>query len=244
MATKKRQGFVLYHEIRKPLAILTDEQRGRLFLAILDYSEHGEIPEFGDMALDLAFAFIRQTMDNGAEKWAETSEKRAAAGSAGGKQRVANALQAKQTQANASKPSKSSELELELELEHELEPEQKDKGRAEARPRSPEEVAHKRGNYGWVKLTDKQYEKLLADLGEEELNRCITYIDESAQKTGNKNKWRDWNLVIRSCHREQWGMRQAPARRNKITTAEEYKAPEAIDNSKLAAVMNVFGMRG
>lgn len=64
---------------------------------------------------------------------------------------------------------------------------------------------HKYGKYGWVKLTDAQYEKLEADLGIEELKRCIQYIDESAQSTGNKNKWKDWNLVIRRCAREGWG---------------------------------------
>lgn len=65
---------------------------------------------------------------------------------------------------------------------------------------------HKHGDYGWVRLTDAQYDALLADMGEEELTRCITYIDESAQATGNKNKWKDWNLVLRKCHREQWGV--------------------------------------
>jgi hypothetical protein len=56
-----------------------------------------------------------------------------------------------------------------------------------------------------VLLTQEQHARLLADLGAEELSRCITYIDESAQSNGNKNKWRDWNLVIRRCSREGWG---------------------------------------
>lgn len=64
---------------------------------------------------------------------------------------------------------------------------------------------HKYGQYGWVKLTDEEYARLQADLGEAELTRCISYVDESAQGNGNKNKWKDWNLVIRRCHREQWG---------------------------------------
>lgn len=51
------------------------------------------------------------------------------------------------------------------------------------------------------------YARLIDDLGEEELTRCIDYIDESAQMHGNKNKWRDWNLVIRKCSRERWGIR-------------------------------------
>lgn len=69
-------------------------------------------------------------------------------------------------------------------------------------------VYHKYGEYEWIKLTDIQYEKLLKDLGQAELDRCIAYIDELAQSTGNKNKWKDWNLVIRRCHRENWGYKK------------------------------------
>lgn len=61
------------------------------------------------------------------------------------------------------------------------------------------------GAYGWVKLTDDQFQKLVADLGAEEVERCIQYIDESAQSSNNKNKWKDWNLVVRRCSREGWG---------------------------------------
>lgn len=73
-------------------------------------------------------------------------------------------------------------------------------------------MRHKRGEYGWVKLTDEEFERLRHELGDEELQRCIAYIDESAQATGNKNKWKDWNLVIRKCNRDSWGLsrRQAP----------------------------------
>ncbi len=62
------------------------------------------------------------------------------------------------------------------------------------------------GEFGWVKLTDDEYNRLLNDLGEAEVKRCIAYVDESAQTTGNKNKWRDWNLVVRKCHKQGWGI--------------------------------------
>mgnify|MGYP001423107550 CR=1 FL=1 len=71
----------------------------------------------------------------------------------------------------------------------------------------PEVPRHKHGAHGWVRLTEEEYARLIDDLGEEELTRCIDYIDESAQMHGNKNKWRDWNLVIRKCSRERWGIR-------------------------------------
>ena len=75
--------------------------------------------------------------------------------------------------------------------------------------KAPKAERTKRGQYGWVKLTDEEYSRLLKDLGQAEAERCITYVDESAQQTGNKNKWRDWNLVVRKCHREGWGLRQS-----------------------------------
>lgn len=74
---------------------------------------------------------------------------------------------------------------------------------------NPEECAHARrarGQYGWVKLSDDEYSRLIADLGDKEAVRCIAYVDESAQGTGNKNRWKDWNLVVRKCSREGWGL--------------------------------------
>lgn len=69
---------------------------------------------------------------------------------------------------------------------------------------APARYAH--GQYQWVKLTGEEYSRLLADLGEAELARCIAYVDEAAQSTGNKNKWKDWNLTLRKCHRDGWGL--------------------------------------
>lgn len=63
----------------------------------------------------------------------------------------------------------------------------------------------KYGQYGWVRLTDKEHDRLISELGEAEFNRCVDYIDERAQITGNKNKWKDWNLVLRRCSKERWG---------------------------------------
>lgn len=66
---------------------------------------------------------------------------------------------------------------------------------------------HAYGEYQWVKLSDDQYNKLIKDIGQAELMACIKHIDESAQSTENKNKWKDWNLVVRRCQREEWHKR-------------------------------------
>lgn len=106
------------------------------------------------------------------------------------------------------------------------------------------EVAHTRSEYGWVKLTDQQYNKLLQDLGEEELKRCIQYVDEAAQQTGNKNKWKDWNLVIRKCSRGRWGINQAdqPQKKKQFTTAEKYEPPhKSIDVDAFNKLNAMYG---
>ena len=98
MAAEKK-SFVLYHDIRTPLELLTDEQRGKLFLALLNYSEYGDLPDF-DGALLMAFAFIRTSLDRDAEAWAEKRAKRAEAGRSGGLAKVANASNASSSKQN------------------------------------------------------------------------------------------------------------------------------------------------
>lgn len=77
------------------------------------------------------------------------------------------------------------------------------------------------GVYEWVKLTQEQYDDLVIDLGQSELDRCIQYVDESAQATGNKNKWKDWNCVIRKCSREKWGFRNTGSKPDSLGMLRE-----------------------
>lgn len=99
MMAAEKKSFVLYHDIRTPLELLTDEQRGKLFIALLNYSEYGELPDF-DGALLMAFAFIRMSLDRDAEAWAEKRAKRAEAGRSGGLAKVANASNASSSKQN------------------------------------------------------------------------------------------------------------------------------------------------
>ena len=83
MAQDAKKGFLLYYDYRKHLALLNDEERGKLLMALLDYGEHGTQPELEGAAL-MAFSFIQAQMDRDAEKYAETVKKRSEAGKMGG----------------------------------------------------------------------------------------------------------------------------------------------------------------
>ncbi len=78
-----------------------------------------------------------------------------------------------------------------------LEENRLDKDREEENKPS-KEVKHKHGEYGHVLLTDKQYEKLIADYGEEATLRAIKKVDEYCQQYGRK--YTDYNLTLR-----KWG---------------------------------------
>ena len=89
------------------------------------------------------------------------------------------------------------------------------------------------GEYQWVKLTQEQHDRLVAEFGEAETARAIHYIDESAQSTGNKNKWKDWNLVVRKCIRGKWG----------VSTGKAPATPEKAQSAKQTARKNAEWMR-
>lgn len=56
----------------------------------------------------------------------------------------------------------------------------------------------------YVKLTEAQYNKLKKDYPSEDIDNCILLLDEYVTINGNKNKYKDWNLVLRKSIREQW----------------------------------------
>lgn len=60
------------------------------------------------------------------------------------------------------------------------------------------------GEYKRIKLTDKEYQKLCEDYGEEQLKEQIKLLDEYVESNNNKNKYTNFNLVLRKSFRENW----------------------------------------
>lgn len=64
----------LFFSYREQLAMLPDDERGRLILAILDYAEKGTLPELSGAA-GMCFSFIRAQIDRDSEKYDERCRK-------------------------------------------------------------------------------------------------------------------------------------------------------------------------
>lgn len=63
---------------------------------------------------------------------------------------------------------------------------------------------HKFGTYGRIHLTDKQYQKLIEDFSKEVVDTKINQLDEYVEMNNNKNKYKNFNLVLRKAIRENW----------------------------------------
>jgi len=102
-----KKSFVVYHDIKEVLDDLTDEQAGKLFRTMVNYSVEGSEQPL-DGVLKFIFIPIRQQMDRDSTKWEGIREKRAEAGRKGGiksgesrrKANEANALSASSNEAN------------------------------------------------------------------------------------------------------------------------------------------------
>lgn len=209
----KQETLTLFPELEQTTRKLTDEQFGILMRAILGYRFRGEEYNGDDMAIDVAFQFIASQVDRSEETKANRSKSVSARWE---KEKGAdtNLYNDAQNDTNAyndvlgdtpihSIPIHSNPI---LSGNNEEEAGDPPPPPPEPQPKPPARKSY--GRYGWVKLTDEEYHRLLNDLGEAEVKRCIAYVDESAQATGNKNKWRDWNLVVRKCKREGWGLKK------------------------------------
>ena len=60
------------------------------------------------------------------------------------------------------------------------------------------------GTYQRIKLRVKDYEKLKSEFNNDDLNEMIERLDGYVESNNNKNKYKNYNAVIRNAIREQW----------------------------------------
>ena len=78
---KTPKGFFTYFHHAEVLEMLSDEQAGRLYKALMRYGNTGEESDFGsDNALGVMFALFKKEIDYNFERYAEICEMRREAG--------------------------------------------------------------------------------------------------------------------------------------------------------------------
>lgn len=70
-----RPGIMVYFDIMEPLMMLSNEERGALFTAMLDYGKTGKDPVFSGI-LAMAWGFVKLRIDRDAQEYERVVEKR------------------------------------------------------------------------------------------------------------------------------------------------------------------------
>lgn len=218
---------------------LTKMQTGQLLWMMMEYQFEDKEPETVPKALRMAWTFIRKDLDDARRCY----EKNVKNGRKGGRKKRQASLDkpTENPDETQNKPergismSTSTTTSMSTSMSTSINTGSAPAGAAGV---GGEQIAF--GEFGWVKLTQQQYEKLEILMGSEELSRCITHIDELAQSTGNRNRWKDWYLMLRRCHDKQW---HVTAQRN--TKPEIPKgASGVLGEAELEAIQRVLRTKG
>ena len=200
------------------------EDAGALFFAMMQYQFRGEIFEELSEKAKVIWAFIYRDLDHARKKY----EANVNNGKKGGRKKTqepdpAPEAEPNETQPNPGKPNetqpnpgkpnrtqhnptkgKSESISESISVSTSITESISNTDQPD--PAKPEGSVSKKiyGEFGWIKLSDDEYQELERTLGSDILKRCITYIDESAQSTNNRNKWFDWFVVLRRCAQLRW----------------------------------------
>lgn len=205
----------LYSSYLESVAPFSEAERGRLLTAMLVYAVRGEEVRLPGNERYL-WPTIKSQIDRDAAAYRERCEKNKENGKKGGRPEKRSVFE---------KPKeKEKEKENEKENEKKNEKEKESILRPGAAPAEAEKTVY--GKFGWIRLSAQEHARLLGELGQAELDRCIAYIDESAQSTGNKNHWLDWEVVLRRCHTNGWGLERR-AQRQEIPKGASGRLGEA-----------------
>ncbi len=101
MEAERKKAFLMYCDYKQHLELLSDEERGKLFIALFDYAESKKTPQLSGMAA-MAFSFIKAQMDRDNVKYEERCAINRENGAKGGRPRKSQ--ESEQQEENPTKP--------------------------------------------------------------------------------------------------------------------------------------------
>lgn len=187
-----RNSFLMYTSYRDNLSILSDEERGKLVLLLLDYVETGEEPPMDGM-VKLAFSFIKSQIDRDNEKYKARCERNRENGKNGGRPSKPNGLSGNpenpvgfsETQGNPEKPRKPDD-----------DNEDDNDDDINTPPKSPKKKPEPKKKYAeFVSMTVKEHDLLIEKFGQAKTAGCIEILDNYKGSSGKKYK-SDYRAIL------------------------------------------------
>ncbi len=204
MADKK--SFLVYHDTKKMIDVLTDEQAGRLFKALFNFAIYGEVTDFSkDGMLFMAFGFMSAQMERDGIKYEKKCEKnRQIAMEREKKKREKNSTNVNErtrTYTNSTDTDTETDNDTDTEKDTDTDTDtetdtNKLSDKSGHTPKSSKSKKRKFGEYGHVRLTDEEYQRLCDDYGQETVNSYIAKCDEYCEI--KPKTYGNYNLAIRN----------------------------------------------
>lgn len=206
-----RPGVLFRFDLLDAIEQLDPADAGRLFVGALRYGERGEIPNFQNQLLSIAWAILKPSIDADGERYSEKVLQTKYA------TYVRETKKANQTPLNFETWKSSVDISrchsISSDIQYNNNPIQsndninpmQEQVQGQGAAAAPPSLA--RDSRSIIFLNDEQYQGLVADLGETETARCISYLSEFCAMRGKPYK--DWDAAIRKCSREQWGIPKA-----------------------------------
>lgn len=186
--TEKKTSFVLPTDLLDDLEDFSDDEVGKIFRAILIYTNETEEPEFDDRAMKVVFRHIKNYIDSANENYDKKVQANRVNGAKGGRpkkdaeENPKNPTVIEKTERFSEKPNKShteTESESDIESVSECECETKPDGVAHTHTKSYGENKN-------VILSDEEYERLTERMGGSKRSEYIEKLSDYMASTGKK----------------------------------------------------------
>lgn len=215
-----KNSFVMYTDYMEQVSMLSREQRGDLFTAIMAYASNTELPNMDGVTM-MAFCFIRSQMDRDRSKYQETIEKRREAGKQGGrpkangsdeKAKKANGFSEKQTEAKkADNVNENDNVDVNVNENVDEDEKEKKKGtnvpkeKSRFVPPSVENVTE------YCRENDYRYV---------DANYFVDFYISKNWYVG-KNKMKDWKAAVRNWQRQESAKHKLYSQKEETEKQEE-----------------------
>lgn len=186
--TEKKTSFVLPTDLLDDLEDFSDDEVGKIFRAILIYTNETEEPEFDDRAMKVVFRHIKKYIDSANENYDKKVQANRVNGAKGGRPKKDAEENPKKptviekTERFSEKPNKShteTESETDIESVSECECETEPDGAAHTHTKSYGENKN-------VILSDEEYERLTERMGVSKRSEYIEKLSDYMASTGKK----------------------------------------------------------
>lgn len=186
--TEKKTSFVLPTDLLDDLEDFSDDEVGKIFRAILIYTNETEEPEFDDRAMKVVFRHIKKYIDSANENYDKKVQANRVNGAKGGRpkkdaeENPKNPTVIEKTERFSEKPGKShteTESDTDIESVSECECETEPDGVSHTHTKSYGENKN-------VMLSDEEYERLTERMGGSKRSEYIEKLSDYMASTGKK----------------------------------------------------------